>query len=132
MLYKDKDNNPRPTLYHKPTDQQSYLHAKSEHPRKDVSYPKAIPACIHFRKEGYEFIQHAKFILIEQLTETENVGKATLKFKLKQMDDFWILKLDTSTSKDLNQERNNVYSPMAAFAVQICYFTATRKKPTIE
>ena len=62
MLYKDKDNNPRPTLYHKPTDQQSYLHAKSEHPRKDVSNPKAIPACIHFRKEVYEFIQHAKFI----------------------------------------------------------------------
>ena len=36
--------------------------------RKDVSNPKAIPACVHFRKEGHSFIQHAKFTLIEQLT----------------------------------------------------------------
>ena len=33
MVNKDKDNNPQTTLYQKPTDQQSYLHAKSEHPR---------------------------------------------------------------------------------------------------
>ena len=31
MVYKDKENNFQATLYRKPTDQQSYLHAKSEH-----------------------------------------------------------------------------------------------------
>ena len=32
MVYKDRENNLQTTLYRKPTDQQSYLHAKSEHP----------------------------------------------------------------------------------------------------
>ena len=33
MLYKDKNNNIQTILYRKPTDQQAFLHAKSEHPR---------------------------------------------------------------------------------------------------
>ena len=33
MLYKDENNNIQTTLYRKPTDQQAFLHAKSEHPR---------------------------------------------------------------------------------------------------
>ena len=32
MLYKDKDNNAQAILYRKPTDQESYLHAKLGHP----------------------------------------------------------------------------------------------------
>ena len=44
---------------------------------KEVSSPKSIPAYVHFRKEGHNFIQHAKFTVIEQLAETENVSKAT-------------------------------------------------------
>ena len=43
--------------------------------RKDVSNPKAIPTCVHFRKEGHNFIQHVKFTLIDQLTETEMSAK---------------------------------------------------------
>ena len=43
--------------------------------RKDVSNPKAIPACVHFRKEGHNVIQHAKFTLIEQLTEWKMLAK---------------------------------------------------------
>ena len=39
MLYKDK-NNIQTTLYRKPTDQQVFLHAKSEHPR---SLKSSIP-----------------------------------------------------------------------------------------
>ena len=31
MVYKDKENNLQTTLHRKPTDQQSYLYAKSEH-----------------------------------------------------------------------------------------------------
>ena len=30
------------------------------------------------------------------------------KIRLKRREDFWILKLDTLTSKGLNQELNNV------------------------
>ena len=33
MLYKDKNTIMQTILYRKPTDQQAFLHAKSEHPR---------------------------------------------------------------------------------------------------
>ena len=68
---------------------------------------KAIPVCVRFRK-GDKFIQDTKFTLIEQLTETENVRKATLKLRLKLRQDMSILKLDTSSPKGLNQELDNV------------------------
>ena len=41
-----------------------------------MSNPKGIPACVHFRKEEHNFIQHARFTLIEQLNETDNDSKA--------------------------------------------------------
>ena len=40
MLCKDKNNNIHTTLYRKPTDQQAFLHVKSEHPR---SLKSSIP-----------------------------------------------------------------------------------------
>ena len=46
--------------------------------RKDVSNTNAIPACVHFGKEGYNFIQYVKFTLIGQIT------KMVLKLPLKQ------------------------------------------------
>ena len=45
MLYKDENNNIPTTLYHKPTDQQAFLHAKSEHPRSlknSIPYSQAL------------------------------------------------------------------------------------------
>ena len=48
---------------------------------------------------------HARFTLIKQLTKTENVSKATLKLPSKN---FWILKLDTLSTKGLNKELNNI------------------------
>ena len=38
---------------------------------------------------------------LEQLTETGNVNKAILKFRLKQKENSWILKVDTLALKDL-------------------------------
>ena len=73
-----------------------------------MNNPKPIPACVHFRKEGYNCIQHAKFTVIEQLTKMESISKATLKLRLKQREDFWLLKLGTFTSKGLNHELNKV------------------------
>ena len=78
-----------------------------------------MPACVHFRKEAHDFIQHANFTLIEQLTETENVNKATLKLPLKYREDFWILKIGTLSPKGLNQELNNVQSQTAAFRAYV-------------
>ena len=45
MLYKDENNNIQKTLYHKPTDQEAFLHAKSEHPRSlktRIPYSQAL------------------------------------------------------------------------------------------
>ena len=41
---------------------------------KDVSNSKATPACVHLKNEGHNLIQHGKFSLIEQSTETEKVS----------------------------------------------------------
>ena len=60
--------------------------------RKDVNNPKAIPACNHCRIHGHKFMKHAKFTLIEQLTEISKVSKDTLRLRLKRREDFWIIK----------------------------------------
>ena len=52
-------------------------------------------------------MKHAKFTLIEQLTEISNVSKDTLRLRIKRRD-FWIIKLETLVPKGLNQELNNV------------------------
>ena len=85
--------------------------------RKDVNNLKAIPACNCFKIHGHNFMKHGKFTLIEQLTEMSNVSKDTLRLRLKRREDFWIIKLETLAPKRLNQELNNVWSPITAFSV---------------
>ena len=50
--------------------------------RKDVNNPKSIPADLHFRKPEHSFNLHAKFTLIEQLSNIHTTDKDTLKFRL--------------------------------------------------
>ena len=76
--------------------------------RKDVNQLKPIPACSHFKIHGHNFMKHAKFTLIEQLTEISNVSKDTLRLRLKRREDFWIVKLEALALKGLNQELNNI------------------------
>ena len=40
--------------------------------RKNMSSPKAILACVPFRKKGCNFIQHAKFTLMVQSCKLYN------------------------------------------------------------
>ena len=67
-----------------------------------------IPACNHFKMHDHNFIKHAKFALIEQLTEISNVSKDTLRLRLKRREDFWIIKLETLAPTGLKQELNHV------------------------
>ena len=53
-------------------------------------------------------MKHAKFTLIEQLTEISNVSKDILRLRLKRREDFWIIKLETLAHKGPDQELNNV------------------------
>ena len=48
--------------------------------RKDVSNPKSILADLHFKTSGHSFNMHAKFTLIEQLSNIDTADKDTLKF----------------------------------------------------
>ena len=74
--------------------------------RKNVNNPKPIPADLHFRKPGQAFNLHAKFTLIEQLSNIHTTNKNTLKFQLKRREDFWIQKLGTLAPKELIQKLN--------------------------
>ena len=69
---------------------------------------KSYQSFHYFRNGGHNFIQHAKFTLIELLTQMESISRATLKRRLKLRDDFWIIKLDTLSPKGLNQELDKV------------------------
>ena len=53
-------------------------------------------------------MKHGKFTLIQQLTEISNVSKDILRLRLKQREDFWIIKLEKLAPKELNTELNNV------------------------
>ena len=81
--------------------------------KKDVNNPKVIPACNNFKIHGHNFMKHVKFTLIEQLTEISNVSEDTLRLRPKRQKDFWIIKLKTLAPKGLNQEPNDVWSPIA-------------------
>ena len=55
--------------------------------RKDVNKRNSLQADQHFRLPGHNFNKHAKFILIEQLNDT-NIDKELLKYRLKKMKTF--------------------------------------------
>ena len=76
--------------------------------RKDVSNPELIPVDLHLRKPGHSFNLHAKFTLMEQLSNIHTTDKDILKFQFKRREDFWTQNLETLTPKGLNQELNNV------------------------
>ena len=84
------------------------LNIRINNHRKDVNNPKSIPSNFHFRKPEHSLNLHAKFTLIEQLSNIHTTDKKTLQFRLKRREDFWIKKLETLTPKGLNQELNNV------------------------
>ena len=74
--------------------------------RKDVKDPNPLPADKHFTLLGHDFNKNAKFTLIEKLTNTNKVATETLRERLKNRENSWIIKLRTLTPNGLNQELN--------------------------
>ena len=65
LLYKDQNHNIQTTLYKKPNDHQSYLHAKSEHP-KSLKNSIAYSQTLRIRRicsTDSEFNKHSKLLL---------------------------------------------------------------------
>ena len=73
--------------------------------RKNVTRKDSIPASNHFDTGGRKFNINAKFMLTEQLNQT-NLDKSTLQKLLKIRGYFWILKLQNLHPKGINREFN--------------------------
>ena len=69
--------------------------------RKDVSKVEAIMIWKHFQQGSHNFNNHAKFTIIDQLTNTSK-SKETLTQRLIERENFWILKLDTLYPEGFN------------------------------
>ena len=54
--------------------------------RSDVSDPNAIPACLHFAQSNRDFNIHAKFTLIETITDKNKPTEVYFKKKRKLLD----------------------------------------------
>ena len=68
--------------------------------RKDVNNLKSIPACNHFKMHGNNFMKHAKFTLIEQLTERSKLSKDTLRLRPKHREGFGSLNSKSLLPRD--------------------------------
>ena len=55
-----------------------------------------MPASIQFKQPGHNLNKHAELILIEQIYNTINTDRDTIKIRLKKKEDFSTLKLDTT------------------------------------
>ena len=69
--------------------------------QKDVKKVDAMMACNHFQQESHNFKKHAKFTIIDQLTNSSK-RKKTFTQRLIKKENFWILKLDTPYPKGFN------------------------------
>ena len=75
--------------------------------RKDIKKtPKAIEACKHFNNNEHTFSKHGKFIIIKRLRNIVTTPTETLRLRLKERENFWIIKLKTLTPHGLNQQLN--------------------------
>ena len=74
--------------------------------RKDVKYPNATPAFKYLNRHDHDFNNHGKINIIEHLRNICTTSTETLKERLKQRENFWIMKLETLASHGLNQDLN--------------------------
>ena len=77
--------------------------------RKDVKNPNAVPACKHFNRYDHDFNKHGKIIIIEHLKYIRATSTETLKERLKQWENFWIMKLETLAPLSLKQDLNWIH-----------------------
>ena len=84
---------------------ETLLNIRLNNHMEDVKDHKAILADKHFQKNGHRFNEHARFMIIDRLANT-NLDKEILRERLIQRERFWVQKLETLYPKGLNQELN--------------------------
>lgn len=61
--------------------------------QKDVEKVDAIMVCKHIQQESHSFSRHAKFTIIDQLTN-HSKSKGNVTQQLIKRENLWVLKLD--------------------------------------
>ena len=74
--------------------------------RHDVNSQKGCPFDKHFRLPGHDFNLHAKFILIEQVTN-KGLTKAETRRLLEDREDYWMTRLKTLHPNGMNDHLNS-------------------------
>ena len=102
---KGENNNIQTTFYHKPTDQQAFLHAKSEHPRslkRSIPYSQALKLKTVCSKST-EFDKNCA--IIKQKFLDRQYKEEVLDEKIKKVDRIERKELFTCKEKDNNKNR---------------------------
>ena len=89
--------------------------------RKNVENPNAIPACKHFNRHDHDFNNHGKIIIIEQLRNICMTSTETLKERLKQWENFWMMKLETLVPPGLSKDLNWIHFMQTFFFTSIIF-----------
>ena len=75
--------------------------------RHDVKSETGLTFDKHFDQEGHDFDHHARFVLIEQIRNQNNLTKLETRRILEQREDFWIQRLKTLAPFGLNAGLNS-------------------------
>ena len=75
--------------------------------RHDVTSESGLAFDKHFDQKDHDFDHHARFILIEQIKNRNNLSKLENRRILEQREDFWIQKLKTLAPFGLNDRLNS-------------------------
>ena len=75
--------------------------------RYDVTSPKGLAFDKHFNEPGHDYNHHARFILIEQVKQHQNLSPAENRRILEDREDFWMMKLKTLAPLGHNDRLNS-------------------------
>ena len=75
--------------------------------RYDVKSPKGLAFDKHFNEPGHDYNHHARFILIEQVRQHQQLTPAENRKILEDREDFWMMKLKTLTPLGHNDSLNS-------------------------
>ena len=94
LIYKDKNSTLQTTTYQKPTDQQSYLHAHSDHPKslkRSLPYSQALrikticSTLTEYKKHCYTILKqnfiergYEENILKDEIDKVDNIDRKEL------------------------------------------------------
>ena len=81
------------------------FHLRLKSCQKDVNKRKSLQIDQHYRLLAHNINKIAKFTLNKQLNDA-NIDMELLKYRLKKLEDFWIIKIKSLQPHGFNAELN--------------------------